>query len=287
MRWLINLGRKATGTELRGSRRRRPRPSWMRPVLRRGAPLVAVVAVALTGIALVESGWVDRRLAAAGTNVLDTSAKVGLAVDSILVHGRHRTDRDAVAEALGARRGDPIMAFDPEIARLRLEALPWVKAAIVERSLPSTLRIRLEEREPLARWQHQHRLVLMGADGDLIPVRDLSGFEHLPIVVGRNAHTQAPALFALLKEHPGFAERMTAAVLVSERRWNVHLDGRVEVRLPEFGASRALAWLADVEHEHGVLERDIRAIDLRLPDRFVVKLAPGAEARLGDPGRST
>jgi len=63
---------------------------------------------------------------------------------------------------------------------------------------------------------------------------------------------------------------------VGERRWNLRLANGVEVRLPEEGAEAALAELVRLERENNVLARDIKAIDLRFPDRFIVKLPPGS-----------
>ncbi|MEQ1865662.1 MAG: cell division protein FtsQ/DivIB, partial [Micropepsaceae bacterium] len=61
-----------------------------------------------------------------------------------------------------------------------------------------------------------------------------------------------------------------------ERRWNLRLDNGVEVRLPEEGATAALGELVRLDREEKILSRDIKAIDLRFPDRFIVKLPPGS-----------
>ena len=50
----------------------------------------------------------------------------------------------------------------------------------------------------------------------------------------------------------------------------------VSVRLPEANADTAWAELARIQREHGVLERDLATIDLRLPDRLVVRTLPDA-----------
>jgi cell division protein FtsQ len=67
-----------------------------------------------------------------------------------------------------------------------------------------------------------------------------------------------------------------AAVRVGERRWNLRLANGVEVRLPEEGAEAALAELVRLDAKDNVLARDIKAIDLRFPDRFIVKLPQGS-----------
>jgi cell division protein FtsQ len=63
---------------------------------------------------------------------------------------------------------------------------------------------------------------------------------------------------------------------VAERRWNLSLDNGIVVRLPEEDPAGALAALSELEASDKVIEKDVLAIDLRLPDRVAFRL--GAEA---------
>ena len=69
---------------------------------------------------------------------------------------------------------------------------------------------------------------------------------------------------------------MKAAVRASERRWNLHLRPEIMVRLPEGNITSALQRLAQLIREQKILERNIVAIDLRFPDKFVIE--PGSSA---------
>jgi cell division protein FtsQ len=68
---------------------------------------------------------------------------------------------------------------------------------------------------------------------------------------------------------------MRAAVLVAGRRWDLHLEEGVTVKLPEKGIRQALAQLVKLDAEHGLLSRDVTVVDLRLPDRVTVRLPEG------------
>ncbi|MCH7555160.1 MAG: cell division protein FtsQ, partial [Proteobacteria bacterium] len=70
------------------------------------------------------------------------------------------------------------------------------------------------------------------------------------------------------------------------RRWNLRLDNGVDVELPEAGINAAWRRLADIERRHRLLSRDITAIDLRLPDRLVVRPAEAFRGWRAD-GEST
>jgi len=54
------------------------------------------------------------------------------------------------------------------------------------------------------------------------------------------------------------------------------LAGGIDVRLPESGAPQALARLADFEQETGALGREIKVLDLRTPDRVIVRRSGGS-----------
>jgi cell division protein FtsQ len=52
----------------------------------------------------------------------------------------------------------------------------------------------------------------------------------------------------------------------------------IDVRLPEEGAADAVRRLVKLEGEIRLLEKDVIAIDLRMPDRVVVRLTEEAFA---------
>ena len=99
------------------------------------------------------------------------------------------------------------------------------------------------------------------------------------------------ALERMFAAEPVLAGRVTAATRVGGRRWDVRLDGAIDVKLPEQDAQLAWAWLAAMEREHQLLDRDLAILDLRLPDRLVVRLPeaddPEADAPADLPGHET
>lgn len=74
----------------------------------------------------------------------------GLDVDRIEVGGAQRSGVRNVASASGITFGEPITDVDLHGAARRVEMLPWVLDAVVERHLPGTVRILVVEREAVA-----------------------------------------------------------------------------------------------------------------------------------------
>ena len=204
--------------------------------------------------------------------MLDGTARLGLVVADIKVEGRETTDRETILTALGAGPGTPILAMSPRRAKEQLETLPWVRSAVVERRLPDTLYVRLVERKPLALWQHGGKLELIDREGAVIPVAHLDRFAKLPMVVGESAASHAADLLDMLATEPDLASRVSAAIRVGDRRWNLRIDNAIDVLLPGDAAASAWTQLARLERSSAILKRDVQVVDVRLPDRLVLRV---------------
>jgi cell division protein FtsQ len=275
-----SAGRGGGKRKVKASTRRRARPGISWRLVRRAAPAGAVLAMAGGLVWLYQDGWFGRQAEALQQAALDGTAGLGLRIEEVLVEGRARTDGDEILARLGLALDRPILAVDPEAARAELEAFPWVSTASVERQLPGTVYIRITEREPLALWQEQGVIRVIDRDGEVIPGIEPRRFAHLPLVVGADAPAHAARLIAVMNSEPELRDRVTAAVRVGGRRWNVQIEGRIDVRLPEAEAAAAWSQLARIERQQGLLSRDVIVIDLRLPDRLVVRTDP-AKGPLG------
>jgi cell division protein FtsQ len=246
-------------------------PQLLRPALVWSVPILLVLApVALVALSRVPSGqpMLDR----IWSRTLAASASLGLAVNDVQVQGRETTDAATIMTALAADRGTPILAVSPSRAREQLLVLPWVRSAVIERRLPDTLYVHLVERKPLAIWQHGGKQELIDRDGAVIPVKDLDRFAKLPIIVGDDAAPQAAALIDMLATEPDLASRVGAAIRVGGRRWNLRVDGSIDVLLPDTSTAAAWAHLAQLERTDGLLKRDVQIVDMRLPDRLVLRV---------------
>jgi cell division protein FtsQ len=256
--------------------RRSRRARWLRRGLRAGIVLFVLAALAGSGFWLVRSRTGGAMLAQGGDRFLAVTAALGFTVQDIDVEGRDRTSREAILGILGVGRGSPLFAIDPAAAKAKLETLAWVRSAAVERLLPDTLHIRLVERQPLAFWQRQGKLSLIDRDGKIITEDALGRFPGLLVLVGEDAPEHAAALLDILAQQPDVAKRVVAAVRVGGRRWNLRLANGIDVQLPEKDTQAAWAQLAEIDKRQSLLQRDVQMIDLRLPDRLVVRVAPEA-----------
>ncbi len=276
------LAAPADGARRTAARRNQKKPLLPAAVRRGALALSVVIGAAAAGFA----GYHAWRFADRTVGQIDLAAfslpqmageMAGMTVQDITVEGRSLVSREAVLAALDINRGDPLLRFDPQRARARLESIEWVEAAIVERRLPDGIYVKLKERNAVALWQRGKDFILIDQQGRQVRTVDPNYYGHLPLIAGAGAPGQITALSLLLSEVPVIGRRVRAAVWVGERRWNLTLDNMVEVQLPEEDAATALKRLAELDAKQQLLSRDVKSIDLRLPDRLVLQLNPQAE----------
>jgi len=243
-------------------------------LLRPAGWLAFAVLVVLLGVIAVHSAAPGGTLATLRERLGGATAFAGLRVTNVVIEGRANTPEPLLRAALGVSIGDPILGFSVEMARQRLETLSWVEHATVERRLPGTVVLFLQERRPFAVWQNQSKFVLIDRTGQIVANQNVAEFHQLPLVVGPGAPAAAATLIDALTDRPDLQKRVIAAVRVGERRWNLRLNNGADVMLPEGHEVAALDRLVQLQQQHAVLDRPLAAIDMRLGDRLVLRPRP-------------
>ncbi|HEY4251850.1 MAG TPA: cell division protein FtsQ/DivIB [Roseomonas sp.] len=260
------------------------RPSRLKLWLRRRRALLkpaalGLVALGLCGVAAAAIWAADPagRARSMVEGMGDIGLDLGMSVQEVVLEGRQNTPIDMIRAALGVSRGDPLLGFSLEAARERLESIAWIQRAQIERRLPGSLIIHLEERQPFAIWQQDGRFVVIDRDGRVVARDRLDQFGPLPLVVGTGADRTAAALYDLLHAQPDIAARVQAMVRIGERRWNLKLHNGADVMLPEGAEAAAITRLAELQRDQKLLDRPLLAIDMRLPDRLVLRQSPAPQ----------
>ena len=237
-----------------------------------------------TVVLIVASAGYGALAARTGGHVLDffrdirdgAAVALGFPIATVAVSGEKHLSREEIVALAGVTSHTSLLFYDVVDARARLLTNPWIAEATVQKFLPDRLVISISERAAFALWQKEGRIGVIAADGTVLEPEVLPRYAGLPFVVGAGAETRAQEFLGYLERRPGLRATVRAAVLVAERRWNLRLKNGVDVRLPEFEVERALDRLIALEHDTGLSDRDVTAIDLRLKDRVTVALSENA-----------
>ena len=243
-----------------------------------------LAAVALAGF--VGSGRYDAFVAEQG-RPLDVLARIaGFGVERVTISGISRMYEHEVLRAAGIDWRSSVPFLDVAQVRERLMTAPLIASASVRKLYPNEIVVTQVEREPAALWQKNGEIHVIAADGTVIDEMRDDRYMNLPLVVGEDANGHLQEYLALIDAAGPLGERVKAGTYVSGRRWTLKLDG-VDIRLPETGAAEALARLVELERKSRLLEKDIIAVDLRMPDRVVVRLTEEAAAARAEAQKKT
>ena len=240
-----------------------------RPSRRPSLRSIMTGAMILGGLAAGVVIYIER--ASLSVAIIDASANSGLHLQTIEVQGRAHTSKDVLMAVSELTLGQPMLTISLPELHDRLSTIGWVKDVAIERRMPSTIRLILTERVPMALLQTEGGHRVIDKDGEIISGADPSAFGHLTVVAGTSAGVNAAPLLNILRTEPELFAEVWAVTYQSERRWDVHLRNGIRVRLPETDPRTAWSRLAIIDHSKQITDRDLAVIDLRVPDQMIVE----------------
>lgn len=241
-------------------------------ISRRGWSALGAIAVIVAGASIFANSRQGHSIAA------DLSAHLGFTINNVVIEGTGELSKIDILTNLDLGRSNSLLTFDIAKARNQLRSLAWVNDVRVAKSYPDRLIIKVSERQPYAIWQQQDSLLLVERNGKAIDRFD-EKFAGLPLVVGKGANIHAADIIFLVGKVPVVGKRVRSYVRIADRRWDLHLDSGMVVRLPDKNPGVALKELARLEQAYQILDRDLEVVDLRLSNRLVVSVGEGVISR--------
>ena len=268
---------------LRAERAQRAPLNW-RLRLDRPAPHrfdIALTLFVLLGAALLgaeRGGQLDGVVTEASRAGDWVARSVGLGVTVVTVSGTTHMSEPRILAIAGIDASRSLPFFDVAEAKARLEADPLIKQASVRKLYPNQVVIDIVERTPYAVWQKDGDVSAIAADGAPIDEVVDGRYADLPFVVGEGANARVREYVQLLDAMEELKPRVEAGVLVGQRRWNLRLKSGVDIKLPEDNPLAAVTELLRLQRQSRILDKDMLALDFRVPGRVFVRLTEDAAA---------
>jgi cell division protein FtsQ len=202
-------------------------------------------------------------------------------VNLLAIEGASPILADAIRDRLALPLPMSSFALDLAAIRAEVERFDAVLSAELRVVPGGVLTLTVTERNPAALWRGPEGLILVDATGHRIGAAAHRGVRpDLPLIAGEGAPAAIAEALAILAAAAPIAPRIVGLVRVGERRWDVVLDRDQRLLLPADDPVRAIDRIIAIDAAQGLLSRDIVAVDLRLPHRPTVRLAPGAAEAL-------
>lgn len=169
----------------------------------------------------------------------------------------------------------PISSFDLnlEVIRTRVVALASVRDASVRIRNGGVLQIDVAERVPVAIWRTRRGLELIDNEGVAVGrIATRGARENLPLIAGLGAATHLDEALALFHAAGPSVGRVRGMVRVGARRWDVILDRKQRIMLPESAPVQALERVMALSGAQDMLARDLAVVDMRLAGRATIRM---------------
>jgi cell division protein FtsQ len=233
----------------------------------------------------VHGGAYDQFIQEVGTPGDLMARAVGLGIGTVTISGISELSEGQILAYVGIKARNSLPYLDAVSIRQRLLLVPLVKDVEVRKLYPDRLSIAIVERQPFGLWQKDGRILIISSDGMPIDSLHDEKYANLPLLVGDGANERMDEYRAIMAAAGELSNRIKAATLVSRRRWTLHTTEGVEVRLPETDPTAAVVGLARLQRDQKILDKDIVALDLRVPGRIEVRLSDAAAATRLDASR--
>lgn len=252
---------------------------WLKPSARTAARLWIPLAIAAGVVWATTSNPAVQGAAQQGWSSLRASvaARPELQVSRLEFPGASLSLREQVMAMVPLDL--PLSALDIDVVKIKeaVETLDAVKTVEVKILPDGVLEIHAVERQPVIVWRDGNTLRLIDENGHRVAeLARRSARGDLPLVVGQGADVAVTEALKLTQTAAPIHSRLRGFVRVGERRWDVVLDRGQTIMLPETGAITALRRVLELHNTEDLLSRDVTVIDMRNPDRPVLRLTDTA-----------
>lgn len=234
--------------------------------------------------------------------IYNITAQQGFVLENVIIQGQLNAPTIDIIKAIDASKGTPLFAINLDEVKKGLDNSSWIKMSIVERRLPNSLYIAINERNPIAIWQSNGKLYLIDEEGERISGKDIEKFPDLLHIVGDEANIYAKTLLDDLSACPDLMQKVRSAVRYGNRRWDLNFEDalspatdsinnvfeavdnsnerppllkstkhHITVKMPENDFTKAYKYLENLNENNKFFGHNIKALDLRNNDKYYIE----------------
>ena len=197
----------------------------------------------------------------------------GFIIKNIEVLGVNHLDKNDIIKIISTNNN--INIFNVNIKNIYRNIMDntWIKKASIKIIYPNTIKVFLTEKKPIAIWQNRYGNSLITKTGDVIFEKNLEEFKsYLPIIIGQNAHKNVYSILNILSSNKDFVKNIWSLTFVNERRWNLHFNQGLTIKLPSKNVKNAWEKVLHLDQKFNILRLGLTEVDLRNSSQILGKI---------------
>ena len=197
----------------------------------------------------------------------------GFHLQNIYITGNNNLQKVDILNIINDKKYKTI--FDVNLFQIHNNLLlnEWIETVKIERTLPSSIKIQIIEKNPVAIWQTKLGNKLITEDGSIISNANVTAFkDRLPIIIGEGANKNAFIILQILRKNPDLYNNVWSISYINKRRWNVHLKQGLIVLLPRKEIHAAWTKIDFLQRKYKILDIGLTEIDIRNQDQIFAKI---------------
>ena len=199
--------------------------------------------------------------------------KNGFKIENVLITGTLNLSENYIKDIIEIHNDGSIFNIDLSSIYNKIKQNSWVKEVSIERVLPNIIKIKIIENEPVAIWQNKKDNKLITANGDIIFDGNVNDFKNdFPIIKGKKSVENIFSILKILKNNQNFSKNIWSLTFINERRWDLHFNQGLVVRLPSKDIKKAWEKIIKLQKNYNVLNLRLTEIDLRNPKQILGKI---------------
>mgnify|MGYP002701119527 FL=1 len=197
----------------------------------------------------------------------------GFKIKNVLISGTHNLSQDYLINIINTQNHINILNVNLHTIYNKIIQNSWVEETYVERILPDTIKIKILEMKPIAIWQNQKGNKLITVNGDVISHANVNKFKNsFPIIKGEKSKDNISTILKILETNKNFAKNIWSLTFINQRRWDLHFNQGLIVRLPSQDVIKAWQKIIKLQTNYNILNLRLTEIDLRNPEQILGKI---------------
>ena len=197
----------------------------------------------------------------------------GFKIKNVLISGTHNLSQDYLRNIINTQNHINILNVNLNTIYNKIIQNSWVEETYVERILPDTIKIKVLEKKPIAIWQNQKGNKLITVNGDVISHANVNKFKNsFPIIKGEKSKENISTILKILETNKNFARNIWSLTFINQRRWDLHFNQGLIVRLPSQDVIKAWQKIIKLQTNYNILNLRLTEIDLRNPEQILGKI---------------